>query len=110
MPWERRQRGALYYYQNVRVGGLPRKKYLGTGEEAAAQAERDAAVRQQRQALREAVRAEQLQVEAAETALRDLQGMATLLTRAMLMAAGFYKHRGQWRRRYARHGKADQGS
>jgi hypothetical protein len=59
---------------------------------------------------RKALQSEQLQVVAAEQALRALQDVAALLVRAFLLAAGCYKHKGQWRRRRsnARDGHGDQ--
>jgi len=101
MPWERRQRGGLYYYRHAKPNGCSRRIYLGKGTDAGAQAEQDAQARQRRQAEREALRAEQAQVAVADAALADFRIMVDLLTQAVLLAAGFRHHKGEWRRRRA---------
>src|SRR5438876_60264 len=76
MGWERRQRGGAYFYQSVRVGGRPRKLYLGAGPEAEAHARREDERRQRRAAERAALEEERARLAAAEAALREAEALA----------------------------------
>src|SRR5262245_19623456 len=109
MAWERRQRGGLYLYQSVRVGGQVRKRYLGTGPAAEQHARLAARRLEERRAEREALSAEQTQVTAADAALREARGLADLLLQAVLLCAGFHCHHGGWRRRCADAAHGDEG-
>lgn len=88
-----------YYYRSQRVGGLPRRIYVGSGYvaelaaalDAAEQAER-AQQDAQRRLQRAKDRASDKEVDAEYHRLRE--GVAALLT-----AAGYYQHhRGEWRK------------
>jgi len=102
MGWERRQRGGRYFYRSVRVDGRPRKVYLGNGPAARAQARLDQARRRERHDAREALRAEQARLAAAEVALDGFRLLTGLLLRATLLLGGLHEHRGEWRRRRGR--------
>lgn len=99
MAWERRQRGARYYYRCVRLHGRPRKVYVGTGPAAEEQAQKDAENRRRRQADREAAQQEAERLAANDPAFNDYLAGVNLLVRAALLAAGYHEHRGCWRRR-----------
>src|SRR5262245_1422558 len=100
MAWERRGRNGLYFYKSVRLGGLPRKVYLGRGRAAKTCARLDAQKREQRQAERATVAAEQALVAPADHALRDFFALVDLLARATLLLAGYHEHHRCWRRRH----------
>ena len=105
MAWELRGRAGPYLYRSVRKDGRVVKQYLGSGPQAQAAVRK---LEQQQQALlaeRDALSHEQVQVSAAEAQLREVQDLVRTLVRATLLAAGYYDHRGQWRRRnHARDG------
>ena len=95
MPW--RQKGnKRVYYRSVRVDGRPRTIYVGPGMIG----ETAAAAVQLRRVQREQLREKQQQIIAHSSSVVDLNGQLESLTRAALVAAGFYQHaRWQWRRR-----------
>ena len=101
MGWEQ-VGGRRYFYLSRRIGGRPRRAYVGPanspGAELAAAAVglrrlgREAAARERQ--------AEQTRHRDAEAPLRALCERTDVLTRAALLSAGFHRHhRGQWRRR-----------
>jgi hypothetical protein len=97
VAWERRG-GNLYYYRCEREGGRVRKRYIGAGEEAELIAHADAALRlarEQRQA-REGAELERLQALCAP--LEELSEAAGILARAHLVASGYRRRKGEYRR------------
>lgn len=98
MGWELRN-GSPYYYRKKRVNGRVVSEYLGTGliaeihanDDAAAHCEREQARQLERQ-LRHAEQLTEQQLDTAEQAIEPI-------TAAYLIAAGFHKHRGQWRKK-----------
>jgi hypothetical protein len=97
--WDVRN-GRRYYYRSVRVGNRVVHQYVGTGPLAELAATADALRRAQRRAEAEARQRERARLEAAEGPLLELNGVADLVTRAALTAAGFHQHeRGEWRRK-----------
>jgi hypothetical protein len=98
VAWERR--GAnLYYYQSEREDGRVRKKYIGTGEIAELVAYADETIRRTRAERRERERTELEEAEDLASAANEVHGAAEVLARAELVAAGYRRHKGQWRRR-----------
>ena len=102
MGWE--QRGnRTYYYRKKREGGRVRSLYIGSGDFAQISAETDAANRQEQ----EQIRANDRRIRDAEAAIdRQLKDTETALfstVDAALLAAGYHKHKGQWRKK--RNGK-----
>jgi hypothetical protein len=91
--------GRRYYYKSERDGGRVKTAYFGAGESGLLisllgredQAEREAE-RDERRAEREENRAEE---KAVTEWFDDVQAVAD----AAMIAAGFHKHKGQWRRR-----------
>jgi hypothetical protein len=110
VSWDTKRGSGRYFYKSVRDGDRVRKMYAGKGEEAERLAREIEQRRQQLRAEREALQSEQLQMAAAEQALRALQDVADLLVQAVLTAGNCYKHNGQWRRRRSnvRDGDGDQ--
>jgi hypothetical protein len=101
MGWE--QVGARrYFYLSRRVGGRPRRVYVGPANSPAAElAAAAAGMRRlgQEAAARER-QAEQARHQEVEAPLLALCARTDVLTRAALLSAGFHRHhRGPWRRR-----------
>ena len=98
MAWERRG-GNLYYYQSEREGGRVRKRYVGTGEIAERIAQADATIRRTRTERRERARAEIEEAEGLASMADELDDAAEVLVRAEMLAAGYHRRKGEWRRR-----------
>jgi hypothetical protein len=98
MAWEERN-GNLYYYQSERdEDGKVRKKYIGTKEIAELVVHADE-TRRQAQAARRAKEREELErMEALATSVLALDEAVTILARAHLVAAGYHRYKGEWRR------------
>jgi hypothetical protein len=100
MAWEVRGEKRYYYRMHREPEGRFRREYLGSGPEAELAAALDSHRRQQRQAQREALRADREAWASAARVLDELIEHSTLLVRACLLEAGFHQHqRGEWRRR-----------
>jgi hypothetical protein len=87
-----------YYYRSVRQGRRVLTEYRGAGDVAEMAAALDAEERAERQAEREARKAELALDMEIDAAGRQLRGALE----AALLASGYHKHKGTWRRR--RHG------
>ena len=98
MAWERRGSN-LYYYQSERVDGRVRKKYVGAGEVAQAVAHADETIRQSRAAQRERARVEFEEAKTLASVGEELWEAADILAVAQLVAAGYHRHKGEWRMR-----------
>jgi hypothetical protein len=98
VAWER-CRDNLYYYQAEREGGRVRKRYVGTGEEAELIAHADATIRRTKTERRERARAEMEEAEGLASMADELDDAAEVLVRAEMLAAGYHKRKGEWRRR-----------
>jgi hypothetical protein len=95
MVWERG-----YYYRVRKINGCVVREYVGTGAAAELAAQMDAINRADRQAERDAWRAEREEAEALDAGVRELDELADLLARAALLVAGYRQHkRGEWRRK-----------
>ena len=98
MAWERRG-GNRYYYQAERENGRVRKRYIGAGEAAELVAHADATIRKTRTERRERARAEIEEAEGLASMADELNDAAEILARAEMLAAGYHKRKGEWRRR-----------
>ena len=98
MAWERRGSN-LYYYQSKRTDGRVRKNYVGTGEVAQAIAHADETIRRSRAAQSERARVELEEARTLAWAGEEFCEAADILAVAELVAAGYHRHKGQWRRR-----------
>jgi hypothetical protein len=94
MAWEARKEGR-YYYQKRRVSGRVVSFYVGAGLSGQIAAEADQARRQREQAARDDLR----ESDALDSILDDLIEATDILTDATLIAAGFHRHKREWRRR-----------
>jgi hypothetical protein len=98
MGWKRIN-GREYYYRSERVGGRVRSTYFGSGELASLVASLDAEARGEREAGRREQRAERERADAEEREISAwFDGIQAVADGAM-RAAGFHKHKGQWRRK-----------
>ncbi len=98
MGWETRERGGRYYYRSVRDGGRVRKEYVGAGEIAEAVAHADETIRRVRELERARCRAEAERLEVLTAPVEELSEAAGILARAHLIAGGYHRHKGEWRR------------
>lgn len=99
MAWERRERGGLYYTRSRRVRGRVVREYFGCGEVARAIAVLDELDREERCTQRAERELELLGPMAALRAVDALEGTVDSIVEAALTAAGYHRHRGQWRKR-----------
>ena len=102
MGWEPRERGGLYYTRSRREGGRVVREYVGAGEIAEALARADGTIRRARRLERTRGRAEVERLEALAAPARELDEAAEVLVRAHLLAAGWHRHKGEWRMRRGR--------
>jgi hypothetical protein len=101
MPWCKRKRGCGrgYYYLSYREGEKRVKRYVGKGTRAEEIAAQVAEQRERRLDAQRVAREERLQVEPAEEASEAYEALAGLLVHALLLDAGYYRHKRQWRKR-----------
>ena len=98
MGWEKRN-GRAYYYRKRRINGRVTSEYLGTGFVADIHATDDAEARREREQVRQAERQLRHAEQIVEQQLDTVQQALEPVTAACLIAAGFHKHRGQWRKK-----------
>jgi hypothetical protein len=98
MAWEDRGRGGRYYYRSVRDGGRVRKEYIGTGELARIISEGDTIRRTVQEGERARARAEVESLEVLAAPVLEIDEAAEVLARAALVASGYHRHKGEWRR------------
>ena len=97
MAWEER-RGRPYYYRSVREGKRVRKEYGGGGALGQLAAQLDELNRLQREEEEASCKEERERLERNAGFLQELEEAAEILIRAQLLAAGFHKRKGEWRR------------
>jgi len=90
--------GNLYYYRSVRRGDEVRKVYVGSGDLALIAYEQDVMSRAAEEHRRQEERHELEQLEALLAPVVEIGGAAEILARAHLIAGGFRRHKGEWRR------------
>jgi hypothetical protein len=93
-----RRNGRIYYYRSVRTGDRVRKVYVGAGELARLTAQRDLANRATREGERQRERAELEQLEALNQPVEELCEAAEILLKVHLVADGYRRYQGKWRR------------
>jgi len=99
MGWESRKGGGRYYTRSRKIGGRVVREYVGTGLIAELSAQTDEIERQERDQAQAILKAERDSDRAQEAALADYcKAVDEVLTEALL-AAGYHKHKGQWRRK-----------
>jgi hypothetical protein len=98
VAWEQRRNGNLYYYRSVRDGERVKKEYLGRGEVAQLIAHADETRRRVREARRKQVREELARMEEIMAPVLEIDEATRVLIRAHLVAGGYHRRRGEWRR------------
>jgi|SRR5215204_2543839 len=93
-----KRNGRVYYYKSRRDGEKVRKVYVGAGDFAHLAAKLDEAERLRRKEEAAYWKAERERLERSAAFLQELEEAAQILSRAQLLAAGFHKRKGQWRR------------
>ncbi len=99
-PWERRERGGLYYTRSRKVDGRVVREYVGVGVLGELAARTDAEERRRREEAAAAWREERDRLEGLAGLLDGFCEDVEIVTRAALIAAGFRRHkRGEWRKK-----------
>ncbi len=99
-PWERRERGGLYYTRSRKVNGKVVREYIGGGLLGELAAQMDADTRQRREEESAALREDKQRTAELEEPIDELCESTDLLVKAALLAAGYHQHnRGEWRKR-----------
>ena len=93
-----RKNGNLYYYRSVREGEKVHKVYVGAGEIARVFHEGDVLRRAGRKVQREREKGELERLEALASPVLKLSEAADILARAHLIAAGYHRRKGEYRR------------
>jgi hypothetical protein len=96
--WEKRERGGPYYTRSRRVNGRVVREYVGGGDVGEAAAQLDEAERRHREEKAAYRKEEKERLRRDADFLSELEATAEVLTRAHLIAAGFCRHKGEWRR------------
>ena len=100
MGWESRGRGKRRYYTRSRwVDGRVIREYVGCGLLGEIAALEDEYKRRQREEEAAFWKEEKERLEAGAAFLDELAEVSEVLLRAHLLASGFHKHKGQWRRK-----------
>ena len=100
MGWETRKRGTRRYYTRSRRGdGRIVREYIGGGVLGRLAAQLDEVERRQREEEIAYWREERERFTENAAFVDELKEAAEILSQAYLIAAGFHKRRGEWRRR-----------
>jgi hypothetical protein len=99
VAWERRGGDEVYYYKIERQGGRVRKRYIGNGELAHIIAHAEETRRRAWAERKAKERTELDEARSLASAGDELYEAVEVLAVAEMVAAGFHRHKGQWRRR-----------
>jgi hypothetical protein len=91
--------GRRYYYKSERAGRTVKTTYFGAGEAGTLMAEMVALERLERAADREKLREQREEIMAEESAVTEWFDDVQAVADAAMIAVGFHKHKGQWRRK-----------
>ena len=91
--------GRRYFYKSEREGGRVKTTYFGAGESGLLISLLELEDRAEREAEREQRQAEREEFETEEKAVADWFDDVQAVADAAMIAAGFHKHKGQWRRK-----------
>jgi hypothetical protein len=100
MGWETRG-GRRYYYSKYRVGPRVVSRYIGSGPVALIRARFAEKEGSKERALRTAERGKRRGELEFDATLDEVSRAAEAAAECLLLASGYHKHRGEWRR--ARH-------
>jgi hypothetical protein len=100
VAWEKRERGGRYYTRSRRSpeDGRVLREYVGSGALAELAAEADRTKRELAEAEREREKEELERLEALAAPVEELSEAAEILAHAHLIAAGYHRHKGEYRR------------
>ena len=99
-PWERRERGGLYYTRSRKEGGRVVREYIGGGVLGEIAALEDECERRRREEGVALWKEERQRLEDLMVPLDELCEAAEVLAHAALVVAGYRRHhRGEWRKR-----------
>jgi hypothetical protein len=98
VAWEGRERGGRYYTRSRREGGRVAREYVGGGPAGELAAEADRQRRELQEAKREREKAELERLRALAAPVLEVSEAAEILARAHLVAAGYHRHKGEYRR------------
>ena len=99
-PWERRERGGLYYTRSRKEGGKVVREYVGGGILGELAARMDAEERRLREEEKASRREERERLDALAAPIEELCEAAEVIARAALIASGYHQHnRGEWRKK-----------
>jgi hypothetical protein len=98
MGWKRIN-GQEYYYRSERQGGRVKTTYVGGGILGSLVARLEQSDRQERQLQRKQQRAEREESDNLERVVSEWFSDVQRIADAAMIAAGFHKHKGQWRRK-----------
>jgi len=101
MSWETRQYGR-YYTRTRRANGCVIREYCGCGEVAERAAAIDRERRREREMRATRFREKQEELAGVDAEVAEACRVAELVAHAALLSAGYYEHRGQWRKRRAK--------
>jgi hypothetical protein len=91
--------GRRYCYKSARVGGRVKSTYCGAGEGGSLMAEMVALERLERAADREELREQREEFMTEGAAVSEWFDGVQAVADVAMIAAGFHKHKGQWRRK-----------
>lgn len=103
MAWEQRN-GRSYYYRKKRIGDSVVSEYVGHGTLAAICAQTDAQAQQERKCEQRRRRQGREEEALLNAELKAAADVFKRITESCLLAVGFHKHKGEWRRK--RNGQA----
>lgn len=98
MAWEIRGNGREYYYKPVRIGKAPRRLYLGRGPAGRIHEILDRRERKKRDEVRRLTAELRARIAGDNRLWRELMTVLRPLIAAEMLLAGWYLHRGQWRK------------
>jgi hypothetical protein len=102
-PWEKRERGGLYYTRSRKEGGRVVREYVGSGPSGELASRIDAEKRQLHQKESAARKHERQCLEALMEPVEELCEAAEVIAHAALLASGYHQHnRGEWRKKRGR--------
>jgi hypothetical protein len=98
VSWERRERGGRYYARSRREGGRVVREYVGGGLAGEMAEEADRQKRELEEARREREKEKLERLEGLSAPVFELSEAAEILAHAHLLAAGYHRHKGEYRR------------
>ena len=101
MAWQTVGR-CTFYTRSRKVGGRVVREYCGTGLRGTLAAETDDCLRRVRDIDRRARRLEHWEMDDLDERVGEMCERAELVATAVLLAAGYHKPKGRWRRRRVR--------